>query len=48
MQITSGTTATLTVSTSSAVSAAQVIVSGVGTTGSAVQTHTASLLLNGG
>ena len=47
-QVTSGATATLTVSASSAVSAAQVIVSAVGTTGSAVQTHTASLLLNGG
>ena len=47
-QVTSGATATLTVSASSAVSAAQVVVSAVGTTGSAVQTHTASLLLNGG
>jgi hypothetical protein len=47
-QVASGATATLTVSASSAVRAAQVIVSAVGTTGSAVQTHTASLLLNGG
>jgi len=47
-QVTSGGTATLTVSASSAVSAAQVIVSAVGTTGTAAQTHTASLLLNGG
>lgn len=47
-QVTSGGTATLTVSASSAVSAAQVVVSAVGTTGSASQTHTASLLLNGG
>jgi hypothetical protein len=47
-QVTSGATATPTVSASSAVSAAQVIVSAVGTTGSAAQTHTASLLLNGG
>jgi hypothetical protein len=47
-QVTSGGTATLTVSASSAVTAAQVIVSAVGTTGSAAQTHTASLLLNGG
>jgi hypothetical protein len=47
-QVTSGATATLTVSASSAVGAAQVVVSAVGTTGSAAQTHTASLLLNGG
>ncbi len=47
-QVTSGGTATLTVSASSAVTAAQVIVSAVGTTGTAAQTHTASLLLNGG
>lgn len=47
-RVTSGATATLTVSASSAVSAAQVIVSATGTTGSAAQTHTASLLLNGG
>ncbi|HEX8112392.1 MAG TPA: hypothetical protein VF516_31900 [Kofleriaceae bacterium] len=47
-QVTSGASATLTVSASSAVTAAQVIVSAVGTTGSAAQTHTASLLLNGG
>jgi hypothetical protein len=47
-QVTSGATATLTVSASSAVTAAQVIVSAAGTTGSAAQTHTASLLLNGG
>lgn len=46
--VTSGTTAELTVSASSAVSAAQVVVSATGTTGSAVQTHTAALLLNGG
>jgi len=30
------------------VSAAQVVVSATGTTGSVVQTHTAALLLNGG
>lgn len=47
-QVTSGGTATLTVSASSAVTAAQVVVSATGTTGSAAQTHTASLLLNGG
>ncbi len=47
-QVTSGASATLTVSASSAVTAAQVIVSAVGTTGSAAQTHSASLLLNGG
>jgi hypothetical protein len=47
-QVTSGATATLTVSASSAVTAAQVTVSAVGTTGSAAQTHSASLLLNGG
>lgn len=47
-QVTSGGTATLTVSASAAVSAAQVVVSAGGTTGSAAQTHTASLLLNGG
>ena len=47
-QVTSGGTATLTVSASSTVTAAQVIVSATGTTGTAAQTHTASLLLNGG
>jgi hypothetical protein len=47
-QVTSGGTATLTVSASSAVTAAQVIVSAGGTTGAGAQTHTASLLLNGG
>jgi hypothetical protein len=47
-QVTSGASATLTVSASSAVTAAQVVVSAVGTTGTAAQTHTASLLLNGG
>lgn len=47
-QVTSGGTATLTVSASSTVRAVQVVVSAAGTTGSGAQTHSAALLLNGG